>query len=271
MTGSRFREVPQTVDPRGRRSLNAGDSAASSLETAAVDPQMLSKAAVLDMQRSIGNRATARLLTVERGKGPIEEDKPLKGSDLAVQRGWLKANVLKLLGRGRNSQNVTVAPIVTAKDLGRGGFSWKVWFSIPSPATQDGWMIQEIVADAKITEGDGTKRTESYHFWEAWEVKQGKTVTIYQDQALDDNDDIYYTPSRKAGSKGVDKTVGKVKFYEGPLPSDFKTNNPSTVAGILNSSATEPPYWDGSGAAHNLTCKWDDSVPPGTSQIDTKP
>jgi hypothetical protein len=246
-------------------------------EMAGIDPQNLPKDVVLDLQRRIGNRATSELLGGDRGKRLKEEDKPLRGSDVAAQRDWLEANLRKLFGQGRKSQTVTVTPTAAApghwwaKDLGRGGFDWKVWFSIPSPATQNGWIIQEITADAKFTEADGTKTTESYHFWEAWEVQRGKTVTIYQDQGLDDNDDQYYTPSRAAGSKGVDKTVGKVKFYEGPLPASFMTNNPSTVAGILNSSTTEPPYWDGSGTAHNLTCTWDDSKTPGTSIIKTTP
>lgn len=224
-------------------------------------------ARVLASQRLAGNAATTQLLR-RAGKGPKGEE-PLKGS--AVQRGWLTAKLGGLFGQKRASQTVTVTPVGPANDLGRGGFEWNVWFSIPAAAGKDGWVIQEVTADAKFTEKDGSKKSEQYHFWEAWELKQGKTTTIYQDQGLDTNDDSYYTPARAAGSKGYDKTWGKVKFYEGPLPSDFKTNNPKTVAGILNSSTSSPWYWDGSGTDHNLMVTWDDSVSPATTSIKPTP
>lgn len=220
------------------------------------------------LQRLAGNRATTELLR-RLGKGP-KGDEPLKGST-AVQRGWLSTNAAKLVGIRRATQSVSVSPVAAATDLGRGGFQWDVWFSIPTAAGADGWVIQEVTADAKFTEKSGTKKSEQYHFWEAWELKKGKTTTIYQDLALDTNDDSYYTPARAAGSKGYDKTYGKVKFYEGPLPSDFKTNNPKTVAGILNSSTSSPWYWDGSGTDHNLFCTWDDAVSPATSKVTTNP
>ena len=226
------------------------------------------EAQALAYQRLAGNGATAGLLR-RAGKGPKGEE-PLKGRR-AVQGDWFRANVAKLVGKGRASQTVTVTPVGPAQDLGRGGFEWNVWFSIPAAAGSDGWVIQEVKADARFTKKDGTKVHEPYHFWEAWQLKKGKTTTIYQDEGLDTNDDSYYTPARAAGSKGYDKTYGKVKFYEGPLPSDFKTNNPATVAGILYSSTSAPWYWDGSGVSHDLICTWDDTVTPSQSTITTKP
>jgi hypothetical protein len=236
-----------------------------------------SEADVLRLQEAAGNSATTTLLesrpqpdTREKraGKGPIEEGKPLKGRVSDFFKG--------LVGKGKaaatpNSQDVTVTPISAPTDLGRGGFSWDVWFSIANPAGKDGWVIQEIDADAKITKSDGSVIHEPYHFWEAWKLKKNKKTTIYQDEGLDTNDDRYYTGPRPEGSKGKDVTIGKVRFFEGPLPSSFKKNNPSTVAGILYSSTTAPPYWGGTTAAHNLTCEFDDSVKPSQTKIKTTP
>jgi hypothetical protein len=167
---------------------------------------------------------------------------------------------------------VTVSPIAAPEDLGRGGFRWKVWFSIGAPAGADGWVIQEIDATATWTKADGTVVKTPYHFWEAWQLKKDKKTTIYQDEGLDDNDDMYYTPSRPAGSKGTDITIGKVRFFEGALPPDFKQNNPKTVAGILYSSDQKPDFWSGAMADHNLTCTWDDTAkPPKKPDIKTTP
>jgi hypothetical protein len=112
------------------------------------------------------------------------------------------------------------------KDLGCGGFDWKVWFDVPNAAGKDGWVIQEITASFDVLNPDGsTNFKKTYHYWEAWEVKVGKKVTVWQDQSLDNNDDQYFSSSRP-GTKGTIKYVGKAKFFEGPLPADFKKNNP---------------------------------------------
>ena len=215
------------------------------------------------LQRTAGNAATASLF----GKGP-EGDETVKGRLGVLQR---DDTTTAKAAPARVSQDVTVSPIGKADDLGCGGFRWKVWFSIGAPAGADGWVIQEITADATWTKKDGTEVKEPYHYWEAWQLKKGKKTTIYQDEGLDDNDDMYYTPSRPAGSKGKDVTLGKARFFEGALPADFKQNNPATVAGILYSSATQPDFWSGSMADHNLTCTWDDTVKPSRTDVKTTP
>jgi hypothetical protein len=48
-------------------------------------------------------------------------------------------------------------------------------------------------------------------------------------------------------TKGEITYVGKAKFFEGPLPPDFKKNNPDTIAGILDSTTKKPDSWDGVG------------------------
>lgn len=155
------------------------------------------------------------------------------------------------------TQNPKITTIDNPKDLGCGGMDWKVWFDIPDAAGKDGWVIQEITVSYDIKNADGsTNFKKSYHFWEAWEVKAGKKATVWQDQGLDDNDDRFSDQSRP-GTKGTSKTIGKAKFFEGPLPADFKTNNPDTVAGILHSTINKPACWDGSGTDHNVETNWD--------------
>ena len=112
--------------------------------------------------------------------------------------------------------------------------------------------------------------TKTYHFWEAWEVEAGKKVTVWQDKGLDKNDDEYYVPPAHTKKKGSNKVVGAVKFYEGALPADFKKNNPSTLAGILHSTTTQPPFWDGSGTAHNITATWDDTGAAKVSDVEAQ-
>ena len=167
----------------------------------------------------------------------------------------------------RKSATVTITNVSGPKDLGRGGFDWKVWFSIGSPAGADGWVIQEITVNSTIVDSKGVTTKNNYHYWEAWELKKGKTVTVWQDGALDNNDDQYYSPNSPAGSKGTITFQGIVKFYEGALPADFKTKNPSTIAGILHSTTTKPPFWDGSGTTHDLTSTWDDTGSPPTHKV----
>jgi hypothetical protein len=165
------------------------------------------------------------------------------------------------------SQDPNITTVSGPKDLGCGGFDWKIWFDIPSEAGKDGWVIQEITATFDAKNADGSPDFQkTYHYWEAWEVKEGKKVTIWQDQGLDDNDDQYFTGSRP-GTKGEITYVGKAKFHEGPLPPDFKKNNPDTIAGILDSTTKKPDFWDGSGTDHNIKATWDCTSDDKTSSV----
>jgi hypothetical protein len=151
----------------------------------------------------------------------------------------------------------TVVPIGKPVDLGCGGSTWKVWFNLPKKTCKGGWVVQEVKFTIDRRKKDGSVLLQqTFHFWEAWEVKPCKDKTVWQDQKLDTNDDEY-RDSSVPNSKGSHVTVGTVKFYEGPLPGDFKQNNPKTLAGILHSTTTKPGFWDGSGAAHNVTSTWD--------------
>lgn len=226
---------------------------------------------LIELQRLAGNGAVSALLTkADRGRGAepvtagrstagkdVEEDEVVAGRSAGVQRGLF--DWFTNWGTSRVSQPVSITTVSGPKDLGRGGFDWKVWFNLSAAAGNSGWIIQEV---------DVTKPKVSWHFWEAWEVEKGKKVTIWHDKGLDDNDDRYYTSNAPAKSKGTITARGRVKFYEGALPPDFKKNNPSTPAGVLHSTTAKPPFWDGSGTVHDITSEWDDTVSPTATKVE---
>jgi len=168
----------------------------------------------------------------------------------------------------RASQDVAITNVMGPKDRGRGGYDWKVWFSVGKAAANDGWVIQEYDGDADRRKADGKSDAhKAYHYWEAWELKKGKTVTIWQDGKLDDNDDEYWWDPEPEKTKGTNSVKGKVKFYEGALPGDFKKENPDTIAHILPSTTKKPPFWDGAGTRHDLTATWDDTGSKPSSKV----
>jgi hypothetical protein len=230
-------------------------------------------------------KAANAAVAAETGGRPLT----LGPADAALRKKWMDAyiaaggksetiepggkkpgEVVASCERPSQDPNITTVPDGGPTDLGCGGSDWSVWFDLPQPAGEDGWVIQEVTYTYDVKNPDGSTNTrKSYHFWEAWEVKKGKKVTIWQDQGLDDNDDRYTDPVRP-GTKGEAITVGKAKFFEGPLPPDFKQNNPDTLAGILHSTTQKPDFWDGTGTDHNTTITWDCTGDPETSHMSAK-
>jgi hypothetical protein len=203
-------------------------------ETEAITPSG-PYAAVTALQQSAGNRVTRAAIA---GKGTPVADGILLGHTGEVQRAGGGGPVA---GKAPASQAVDIATVAGPKDLGSGGFRWSVWFGIGAPAGAAGWVVQEINA---TLDGPGAS-TKTYHFWEAWEVEAGKKVTVWQDKGLDSNDDEYYLPPANK-------------------------NNPSTLAGILHSTTTQPPFWDGSGTAHHITATWDDTGAAKVSNVEAQ-
>ena len=167
------------------------------------------------------------------------------------------------------SMNVSIENAVPGpNDIERGGFDWKVWFNLPAAAANPGFVVQEIDARFNSHRKDGsTVDSSTFHFWEAWQVEKDKQATIFQDKKLDDNDDQYFSAASGADIKGVSTVTGIVKFFEGSLPADFKTNNPSTIAGILPSSTQRPSFWDGSGTPHHIVSGWDATASPERTDV----
>lgn len=103
--------------------------------------------------------------------------------------------------------------------------SWTIQWKLAIPSKAGGWIVQEITA----TNPDGTP---DRHFWEAWRVSVGSTVTIYNGSFA--YDDKFRAPSGET-------VLGSARFYEGlSLPSTFIPNNKDTYARILPSTTINP-------------------------------
>ncbi len=166
------------------------------------------------------------------------------------------------------SQIPNITSIGGLKDLGCGGFDWRIWWDIPHGSSRSGWVIQEITATFDAQKADGSEAfKKTYHYWEAWPVEKGKKISRFQDKhELPPFDDQYYTGARP-GTKGTNTYVAKAKFFEGDLPADFKQSNPDTIAGDLYSTKKRPNFWDGTGIDHNITATWDCTASTGASHV----
>lgn len=149
-----------------------------------------------------------------------------------------------------------------------GGFVWAVCFRLPSPAEEDGYIIQQIVQQESGTQLEGGVAVEipfrSINYWEAWEVKKGETEpqqkqtinsfikdTLHKSPTADPDydipmNDIFYK-QYKVGAKGYYYVSGLAGFYHGTLPSDFIVDHPDTGAGALKSTRRKPDFWTHSG------------------------
>jgi len=216
-------------------------------------PELLQSNALSDSNSNSNSNASG-LLTL-----------PASSSTLVCSAAAVASSTPSSAARASQLPNITT--VSGPKDTGCGGFDWKVWFDTPAAAGKDGWVIQEINAKISVTNADGSPGlNKTYHFWEAWPIKAGKKITTYQDAGSDDNDDEYFQTSRP-NTKGDFSGMGKAKFYEGPLPPDFKDHNPDTVAGTLPSSTTKPDFWDGDGTRHQITATWDCTGSPKISSV----
>lgn len=132
-----------------------------------------------------------------------------------------------------------------------GSFLWTVRFSLPRPAAGNGFIIQEL----RMLEGDPTTGSQriAQHFWETWEVPAGARTPYVG--ASPDWDDRYRSLRFGASSDhGSYSYHGIVKFYEGPLPSEFGRYEPGTHA---YNTYDRPAIWNGTGTRHHIHIAWD--------------
>ena len=174
-------------------------------------------------------------------------------------------------GDQRPSQKPGFKTRVGPLDFGCAHYQWDIAWNIPTPASQDGYVIQEIISIQKI---QGLQDV-TLHFWEAWPIKKGETTSsIAQRQVWDDS------WSAKFPHKGQNGTItmsGLAIFFEGPLPPDFKPNNRETlqVANDLPTSKNMPVFWqnglkNGAGLKRTLEITWDCRAAPGTTTVIAK-
>jgi hypothetical protein len=179
-------------------------------------------------QRSLGNRAVARLLARQEGSetGPT------------VPRRRDREDPLIETVRG---------PILT--DHGR--YRWLVRFRLGLPAESNGWLIQELYQEGQ----SGAFQ----HFWECWRVLGGRHYPEDPSREEGVEYDDRYVHGR--GGAAPDpaawhRHVGVVRFYPGPLPPEF---GPDRGANFYNNddNPVPPSGWTGQGTRHDAYAEWD--------------
>jgi hypothetical protein len=157
-----------------------------------------------------------------------------------------------------------------------GEVEWLVEFELPTPAQDDGWIVQQIIRTYHIKDGNGKVVDPKLNgtqptFWEAWAVNKGSKYTQTRFLQNPDGrayDDVFDQPNRGLW-KGTFKVEALAKFFQvNPLPTDFIQNNPLTQAKTLHSTTTKPWFWDDTGTPRTLTATWDCTI--GTKNVDTK-
>lgn len=142
-----------------------------------------------------------------------------------------------------------------------GGYSWTVQWTLDKPSCTGGWIIQKLEFNEAILKCKGNKKTKTgfakwVPYWEAWPVKKGQKVTTYAEggDVMDDT----YSLGELAETKGQVVEKGTAAFHEGlKLPSGFKAD-PSSPAGILPMTKSDPGVGSGTGAIdHTLKASWD--------------
>ena len=148
-----------------------------------------------------------------------------------------------------------------------GGFIWAVCFKLPSPAVEDGHIIQHIVQTECGTQkenGSIVKNVDrKIQYWEAWEVKKGETeprqtqttrtfvevtskITVPPGDTSVEWDvpmnDIFFR-KYPLGAKGTYMINGLAGFYHQPLTADFMIGHAETGAGALKSTTIKPKFW----------------------------
>lgn len=112
---------------------------------------------------------------------------------------------------------------------------------------------------------DGKGGSDYEKFYEAFPVAQGQRSPARPKGSVSDDAFLYVGSYSGNGDHAV---FGIAKFYEGPLPADFKKDHPGVVMGMGQiSSPKKPPFWDGSGARHVVQIQFDCRNAPTVTTI----
>jgi len=179
-----------------------------------------------------------------------------QGRVFALQRSHGNATVNHLLARqelGRpvqiDREDVLITPVSGPSLTAAGGYDWGVTYQLPFAAEADGFMIQELHMESSSATGGGT------HFWECWRVRSGSRVPV--DRGFGGFDDHYVfgnVPGAAQPSSGWKRHAGVIRFYPGPLPSQF---GPDNSGQHFYHSLTQPAGWTGRGTRHDAYSQWD--------------
>jgi RHS repeat-associated protein len=172
---------------------------------------------------------------------------------------------------------ITVSVITTKPKTCCGSADVYFNFVLDSPAAEDGYIVQENVADvpwvscSEIVHGN----IWNDHYWEAWEVKKGQTSPEgpYTDH-------VFWPPQKSAiGGGGID---GTIKFFfkshrgVGDL-SDWTTKISSPASLDLPSTRSRPDWWNDPSdngenhASRSVHTVWDCCCPQDVSFITVDP
>ncbi len=149
--------------------------------------------------------------------------------------------------------------------------SWKVDFRLWFPSWRGGYIVQHIRIRERVTDCPDREFAQptvdkSLEFWEAWEVRPGRTSPEHAPPPAPphDSDDLYRFDIRPdgllAGRRGRVRIEvrAEVRFFPGvTLPATFVRANPATQAGFALSDAARPPFWRPGGTRHDLTAEWE--------------
>lgn len=162
----------------------------------------------------------------------------------------------------------SVAPPKATSDCG--GAESTVKYRLENAAGKNGWLIQHVNGDFKVTDSNGKPVPGHYgtfEYWEAWHVIDG---VIYYDPLTpgpvtvqqEGGEDIFGIPDQGNGTKGTLRKEGHAEFYEGyTLTKPPWGAVPS--AGGLPSMTTSPFTWSDSGKLfHNLSTEYDCTCSP---------
>ena len=210
-------------------------------------------ASVLMLQRQIGNAAVTRLLQRDVAS---EAEELQKQSAPASQR----ICATRVPSSGPPQQIDAQDPIVgtvagPCLEDWAGDYFWYVTYQLPFAASADGFIIQEL-----YQQGSGGA---AEHFWECWRVRANHRSPTTRGTTPDDvsparapYDDRYRhgnVPGAQQAAQGWFRHVGQARFYPGPLPPQFGTDNPTAD---FYFTRQRPDGWTGAGTRHDCYAEW---------------
>jgi hypothetical protein len=219
--------------------------------------------AVLALQRSYGNAAVGRLLrspsaqmlrrSARLSRQAVSEEDPstLDVEPLDVPRR------IPSPGEGGGpppkggpvqiDRYDVIITSATGPDLRpQGEYDWGVTYQLPFPADVDGWMIQELFSES-------SSGSPGSHFWECWKVSAGnRGPGDRSDPRYDDHYYWKYNVGAIRDRAGWLRHVGVIRFYPGPLPSEFGADE-----GTFHQTQQKPSGWTGKGTRHDAYSEWD--------------
>jgi hypothetical protein len=233
-------------------------SLGATVQRARLDPGSLTPAAVLRLQRTIGNRAVGQLLNgssvpagalggLAPGIGPDDEAATIGGlttaevSDSAQTFGGAIRREPPTTSTATGTATTAAITISTKTNSGptwnpHGHFDWRVGFSTSG---RNGWIVQQVENTYSGTDSAGKAFTTGLptpKYWEAWAVDGSGAVT----PAVGANNDYWIRPSRGASTKGSWSMKGEVHFTTTDPATQGFTKGGAKDAGILLSTTTAP-------------------------------